>query len=49
MDDTRPRGNGKEKIPGQIVSVRGSVVDIEFLETLPPFIRSFGPVKMVKS
>ncbi len=36
MDDIPPGGSGKKKIPGQIVSVRGSVVDIEFLETLPP-------------
>ena len=36
MDDISPGGNGKEKNPGQIVSVRGSVVDIEFQEALPP-------------
>ncbi len=36
MDDIYPGDKGKEKIPGQIVSVRGSVVDVEFLENIPP-------------
>jgi F-type H+/Na+-transporting ATPase subunit beta len=36
MDDIHPEGNGKGEISGRIVSVRGSVVDIEFPENLPP-------------
>ena len=36
MDDIHPEDKGIDKIPGQIISVRGSVVDIEFPENLPP-------------
>lgn len=35
MNDIHPEGNGKEEVAGRIVSVRGSVVDIEFPENLP--------------
>ncbi len=36
MNDVHSEDDSKDKIPGQVVSVRGSVVDIEFLEALPP-------------
>ena len=36
MADSPNLDDGGEKISGEIISVRGSVVDIEFPETLPP-------------
>ena len=36
MADSPSLDDGGEKISGEIISVRGSVVDIEFPETLPP-------------
>jgi F-type H+-transporting ATPase subunit beta len=36
MDRQSFQANGKQHIPGRIISVRGNVVDLEFTETLPP-------------
>ena len=36
MGDSPSRNKGEHKIVGQLASVRGSVVDIEFPEELPP-------------
>ena len=38
MGDPPSRNKGEHKIVGQIASVRGSVVDIEFPEELPPIL-----------